>query len=75
MVIYIYVHKIGKENSMGNIMQETIFQIWKGKKLSDFRKNLLMGKRCVNPCKSCNADGTLLGVNHAKKWKEIYKIS
>ncbi len=64
-----------RKNSMGNIMQETIFQIWKGKKLSDYRKNLLMGKRCANPCKSCNADGTLLGVNHAKKWREIYKIS
>jgi len=25
--------------------------------------------------KQSNADGTLLGVNHAKKWREIYKIS
>ena len=38
-------------------------------------KNLLSGKRCANPCKTCNADGTLLGKNHAAKWKTIYNIN
>ena len=60
--------------SMGNMMQETLFEIWTGKIISKFRKNLVLGNRCDNPCTKCNADGTLLGVNHAKKWKEIYKI-
>ena len=60
--------------SMGNVMQETIHEIWKGRLLSNFRKNLLLGKRCASPCKECNADGTLLGKNHAKIWKSIYKI-
>ena len=49
-------------------------QIWTGKILSKYRKNLLSGKRCDNPCVSCNADGTLLGINHSEKWKKIYKI-
>ena len=44
---------------MGNIMQQTILQIWKGKTLTDYRKNLLSGKRCANPCKTCNADMVL----------------
>ena len=60
--------------SMGNIMQETIFKIWTGSILTNYRKNLILGKRCNSPCTSCNADGTLLGKNHAKKWKSIYKI-
>tara|TARA_A100001011_G_C14305929_1_gene843121 strand:- start:630 stop:1496 length:867 start_codon:yes stop_codon:yes gene_type:complete len=60
--------------SMGNMMQENLFKIWTGKIISKFRKNLVQGKRCDNPCTKCNADGTLLGVNHAKKWKAIYKI-
>ena len=60
--------------SMGNMMQETIANIWNGKILSKFRKNLLQGKRCDNPCIKCNADGTLLGKNHAKEWNSIYKI-
>ena len=60
--------------SMGNMMQKTIFEIWTGKILSDFRKNLLKGNRCSNPCKTCNANGTLLGGTHAEAWREIYKI-
>ena len=60
--------------TMGNMMQESLLQIWTGKILSKYRKNLLSGKRCDNPCVSCNADGTLLGINHSEKWKKIYKI-
>lgn len=60
--------------SMGNIMQETIFKIWIGKTLTKYRKNLLLGKRCLSPCVDCNADGTLLGKKHAQLWKKIYKI-
>ena len=59
---------------VGNMMQETLYEIWTGKIISKFRKNLLAGKRCDGPCLKCNADGTLLGKNHAQKWKSIYKI-
>tara|TARA_B100001996_G_C18668433_1_gene595714 strand:+ start:508 stop:1374 length:867 start_codon:yes stop_codon:yes gene_type:complete len=59
--------------TMGNMMQENIFDIWTSKIISRYRKNLLNGKRNLNPCNSCNAQGTLLGVSHAKIWKEIYK--
>ena len=60
--------------SMGNMMQETIFKIWTGRILTKFRKDLLSGNRCNSPCSKCNADGTLLGNKHAKKWEEILKI-
>ena len=59
--------------TMGNMMQETIVNIWKGKILTKFRKNLLKGKRNCAPCNSCNAEGTVLGYNHAKAWETIYK--
>jgi len=55
-------------------MQEEFFNIWVGKTITKFRKNLLSGKRCEKPCTDCNADGTLLGQNHAKIWRSIYKI-
>ena len=58
--------------TMGNMMQESLFNIWTGKILTKYRKNLLKGKRCDSPCKSCNAEGTLLGKNHAEKWNKIY---
>ena len=40
--------------------------------MNKYRKDLISGKRNNNPCKVCNAEGTLLGIKHAKKWKEIY---
>ena len=72
--VYLCPQDWQRKVSMGNMMQETIFEIWNGKTITSYRKNLLSGKRCSGPCKSCNADGTLLGKNHAKAWKEIYKI-
>ena len=70
--VYLCPQDWQRKVSMGNIMQETIFNIWTGKTLTYYRKNLISGKRCAGPCKSCNADGTLLGKNHAKSWQNIY---
>tara|TARA_Y100000768_G_scaffold113266_1_gene83448 strand:- start:3651 stop:4520 length:870 start_codon:yes stop_codon:yes gene_type:complete len=60
--------------TMGNMMQEDIFNIWKGKIISKFRKRLIEGKRDCSPCNLCNAEGTMLGGDHAKAWKVFYKI-
>ncbi len=72
--VYLCPQDWQRKVSMGNIMQETIFKIWTGKTLTDYRKDLISGKRCSGPCTSCNADGTLLGKNHAQEWKKIYDI-
>lgn len=63
-----------RRRAMGNIMQESIFEIWRSNIMTKFRKNLLNGKRCDKPCSDCNADGTLLGQNHAKIWRQLYNI-
>lgn len=60
--------------TMGNIMQKSFFEIWNGKIFNNYRKNLLCAKRDKEPCKSCNADGTFLGKNHASAWKKKYNI-
>ena len=62
-----------RRQTMGNMMQEEVFDIWISKLMKKYRVDLLKGKRCNNPCKNCNAQGTLLGINHAQKWREIYK--
>jgi len=59
--------------TMGNMMQENIFNIWSGSIMTKYRRELLKGNRKLNPCNSCNAQGTLLGHNHAKIWSNIYK--
>ena len=58
--------------TMGNMMQEHIFEIWDGKIMNKYRKNLINGKRSDNPCTMCNAEGTILGKRHANAWNEIY---
>jgi radical SAM protein with 4Fe4S-binding SPASM domain len=60
--------------TMGNIMQQSLFDIWTGKIFEKYRKNLLKGKRCDSPCNLCNAEGTILGNNHAKEWRKVYNI-
>jgi len=57
--------------TMGNIMQQDFFDIWKGPILSKYRENLINGKRNLNPCSSCNADGMVYGKNHYKAWKKL----
>jgi radical SAM protein with 4Fe4S-binding SPASM domain len=63
-----------RRQAMGNMMQESLFEIWTSKIMKKYRIDLLNGKRVNNPCKSCNATGTLLGINHAKIWRDKYKI-
>jgi len=72
--IYLCPQDWQRRMPMGNMLQETILEIWTGKIISKFRKNLIKGNRCDKPCAKCNADGTLLGKNHAEKWKSLYKI-
>lgn len=57
--------------TMGNIMQQDFFDIWKGPALSKYRRNLLKGNRVLNPCNSCNADGMVYGEKHYKVWKSL----
>ena len=59
--------------TMGNMMQEHIFDIWDSKIMNKYRKDLINGKRINSPCTLCNAEGTILGKKHAGAWQKIYK--
>jgi len=58
---------------MGNMMQEKIFEIWKGKIISKYREDLIKGLRKSSPCNKCNAEGTVLGKSNAEAWAKTYK--
>ena len=60
-----------RRQTMGNIMQKEIFDIWSGPILSKYRKRLLGGERNLNPCNQCNADGMVYGEKHSKALLEI----
>ena len=52
----------------GNILEKKLIDIWVDKKLNDFRKKLVKGKRVVSPCNNCTANGMVFGENHSKSW-------
>jgi len=56
----------------GNLMLETIDEIWGGNMLRRYRTHLGQGKRDLSPCNKCNADGTLHGEKHFEAWKVFY---
>ena len=58
--------------SMGNMMQEHIFDIWTNKIMTKYRKDLMNGKRIQSPCTLCNAEGTIHGKKHAQAWNKFY---
>ena len=60
-----------RRQTMGNIMQSDIFDIWKGPILSKYRRKLLNGQRTLSPCNQCNADGMVYGNSHYNAWDKI----
>jgi|TARA_B110000027_G_C16116271_1_gene300291 radical SAM protein with 4Fe4S-binding SPASM domain len=59
-----------RRQTMGNIMQTDLFEIWNGPVLSKYRRKLLSGDRSLNPCSQCNADGMVYGSKHFEAWTE-----
>ncbi len=58
-----------RRQSMGNIMQMSLFDIWSGPIISKYRRHLLKGDRQLNPCNKCNTDGMVYGEQHYLAWK------
>ena len=52
----------------GNVKNRSLIDIWRDKKLMDFRNKLKNGDRSSSPCNNCNANGRIFGGNHAKEW-------
>ena len=61
-------HDWGKDMIMGNLNNNSIFEIWTGKKFSIARKNLLNANRNFSPCNVCDVRGGLIGVEHSEHW-------
>ena len=53
---------------MGNLNDNSIYEILTGKKYSFARKNLLNANRDFSPCNVCNVRGGLIGTIHADYW-------
>jgi len=48
----------------GNVLAESLLEVWRSKNLNKFRRQLGCGNRKAFPCNDCNAHGMLHGANH-----------
>ena len=65
----------GRKSHLGNVMKESIKDIWTGESFASYRKELIKGNRknCT-PCNHCDINGTLQGRESFELWKNHYKI-
>jgi radical SAM protein with 4Fe4S-binding SPASM domain len=54
-------HDWSKKLKFGNIQENTVWEIWKGKTLNHIRKKLFNKDRTFFPCSECDVLGTVIG--------------
>lgn len=63
----------GRKSHLGNVLKESINDIWTGELFASYRKELIKGNRknCT-PCNYCDVNGTLQGRDSFEIWKKHY---
>lgn len=51
----------GRERVIGNILQQSIYEVWMSKEMKKLRMKLGKGNRELSPCNKCSVIGTLVG--------------
>jgi radical SAM protein with 4Fe4S-binding SPASM domain len=65
----------GKEHVVGNLLQQSLHDVWFSKPMNKIRKRLMKGNRSVSPCNKCSVDGSLFGKPSFDLIKEYYESS
>ena len=51
----------GRVRVIGNLLQQSIEDVWMSKEMTKVRKRLAKGNRGFKPCNTCSVNGTLIG--------------
>jgi radical SAM protein with 4Fe4S-binding SPASM domain len=51
----------GREHVVGNLLQQSLHDVWFSKPMNKIRKRLMKGDRSHSPCNKCSVDGSLFG--------------
>lgn len=51
----------GREHVVGNLLQQSLHDVWFSKPMNKIRKRLMKGDRSQSPCNKCSVDGSLFG--------------
>ncbi len=66
-------HDWHKKLIVGNINDESILDIWNNQVYKKTRTNLSNALRIDSPCNKCDANGTMMGGEFVKEWKNFYE--
>ena len=66
-------HDWHKKLILGNINDESILDIWNNEVYKQTRANLSNALRIDSPCNKCDANGTMMGGEFVKEWKNFYE--
>ena len=64
-------HDWGKKNILGNLLNQSIKDVWLSKLAINSRNKLINSDRGFSPCDVCDVKGTLIGKKHANAWSKI----
>lgn len=64
-------HDWGKKNILGNLLNQSIKDVWLSKLATETRNRLIESDRGFSPCDVCDVTGTLIGKKHANSWTKI----
>ena len=65
----------GREHVVGNLLSETLHNVWFSKPMNKIRKKLMKGDRSMSPCNKCSVDGSLFGKQSFDIVSEYYESS
>jgi radical SAM protein with 4Fe4S-binding SPASM domain len=63
----------GREHVVGNLLQQSLHEVWFSKPMNKIRKRLIKGDRSCSPCNKCSVDGTLFGKPSFDLIKDYYE--
>ncbi len=65
----------GKEIVVGNLVKDTLYNVWFSDKMYDIRKKLSVGDRRHSPCNKCSVNGQIFGKKSFDIINEYYERS
>ena len=65
----------GRVRVVGNLYQQSIYEVWMSKEMQKVRMRLTKGNRKFKPCETCNVKGTLIGKRSHDMLMEHYANS
>ncbi len=63
----------GREQVVGNLIQDSLEDVWFSKAMAKIRKRLAKGDRSQAPCNKCNVKGVLFGAESFRMLNEHYE--